>query len=339
MRAKLALLNHLVASTHNRGRGFDYLARPSAHNLAGMEIKSRIQLGINAFDHRPLTDLLDEYSLEIAENESEASVGRTLNRHADYIEEHFTDVTTSAEKRERPDESDKQPAQLSTPLRGQTVTEAFLRAAGEIENFRLGSLPGDDAVTVVCKSPAEADWHRVGKYADEESAVASARALADLIQTLNRHSWQLYIVEHTLLRFGRSRPEAEQPAHEDDAIVLGHDNQEQPGDERNGREFVYSFTITAVLSTPARVRDDDAYRTSVREVIRQNTPSHIVADYCFLRPGELRHFESLYWAWRRALRRRVPREIVFTSTRLRNFVRRCQRRDARSMNQTEEASD
>jgi hypothetical protein len=44
--AKLGLLNQLAKATRIRGRGFDYLAETAARNVAGMEIKSRLQLEI-----------------------------------------------------------------------------------------------------------------------------------------------------------------------------------------------------------------------------------------------------------------------------------------------------
>jgi hypothetical protein len=48
--AKLALLGKLAKVTRIRGRGFDYLAEPSARNVAGLEIKSRLQLNIQPAD-------------------------------------------------------------------------------------------------------------------------------------------------------------------------------------------------------------------------------------------------------------------------------------------------
>jgi hypothetical protein len=323
LQAKLEFLHQLVASTRNRGRGFDYLAPPGARNIAGMEIKSRIQLGMRAYDRRPLTDVLDELALNIVEVNAEATVGRTINHHADHIEENFLPLTALAVEREQPDNQYERPVQLTTLLRAQSVTEAFLRAASEIENFRVGSLPGDDAIALVCKSPTESDWYLVGKFADEESAQAAARTLVGLTQTFNSNSQQLYIVEHILLRFGRSRPDDNPPIQE--RCDARQDDQAHPDDALDRRDFVYSFTMTAIISAPTGTENGEDYRTLVREVIRQNTPSHIVADYCFLRPREMRQFESLYWAWRSALQHRRRREIIFTSARLRSFLRRCQR--------------
>jgi hypothetical protein len=185
------------------------------------------------------------------------------------------------------------------PLRGQTITPAFLRAAGSIENFRVGSLPGENTVAVVCKSPSDSDWRLVWKYTDVQSV--DVGGLTNLFKRLKRHCGQLYIVEHILLRFGRS----------------GHHDPQ--------RKFAFSFTITAVVSTPPHANNDEEYKTIVRDVIRQNTPSHIVVEYCFLRSHQLRRFESLYWEWRSALRHRIRSEIISTSDHLRDFLRRCGR--------------
>ena len=295
--AKLSFLHQLVASTHNRGRGFDYLAAASTLNVAGMEIKSRIQLGMSAFDRRALSDVLDELGVELVETQAEASVGRTFEHHADYIEENFAPVTSFTEERAQPGVQDTQ------LLRRQKVTEEFLHAAGDIRTFRAGSLPGDSAVSLVCQSAAEGDWHLVGKYPDLGSAVAAAYALVESVQGFERHHRQLYILEHTLLRFGRSKPGAEV-------------NYAAP-------DFVYSFTVTAVLSASAASVSDPYYRNAVHEVIRQNTPAHIAVNYCFLRPRQMHFFESLYREWRRALRQCRSQAIRSTSARLREFLRCC----------------
>ncbi|MBX7224242.1 MAG: hypothetical protein K1Y36_30285, partial [Blastocatellia bacterium] len=95
--ARQEFLQHLVAATHNRGRSFDYLAPASPRNMAGMEIKVRIQLGMEVRDRRPLIDVLEEDAVELVEHESEATLGRSSNRHADHIEQEFIPVTGEPE--------------------------------------------------------------------------------------------------------------------------------------------------------------------------------------------------------------------------------------------------
>jgi hypothetical protein len=333
LRAKLSLLRHMVVSTHDRGRGFDYLAPTSPRNVAGMELKSRIQLGMSAYDHRPLVDFLDASSVEIADDDNDpSSVGRPLNRHADHIEDTFVPVAAYDEALPRivggvegePPAAQAKPTPEQTaptleqagPLRGRAVSEEFLHAASSPENYRAGTLPGESAFTLVCKSPAEDRWRLVGKYPDLASALTAARDAVEQTRELSRHGRQLYIVEHTLLRFGRSRPdEPQQPGAELNT----------PEGQRHGRKFPYSFTITAVVSAPPAEAAGDDYRRFVRDVIRQNAPALVVADYCFLGLRDLRRFETLYWDWRSALRRGQTRRIMQTSAALRRFLRRCRK--------------
>ncbi len=101
-----------------------------------------------------------------------------------------------------------------------------------------------------------------------------------------------HAVEHNLLRFGRFRNA--DPA------------------------FVYSFTITVVLSAPPDSNED--YRRFAREVIREYPPPHVVVDVCFLSPEQMCDFESLDRAWRCALREQDRRRIIDTSAALRHFL-------------------
>jgi len=112
---------------------------------------------MDAFDPGTLTEVLDEHALEIVATEAEASIGRTLPRHADFIEEHFIPITSLATRQERPDELDSRPALTIMPLRSQTMTPAFLRAAGEMRIFAWALLPGDQAVHAGLQVSFESD--------------------------------------------------------------------------------------------------------------------------------------------------------------------------------------
>jgi hypothetical protein len=291
--AKLALLHRLVASTRNRGRGFDYLAPASPVNIAGMEIKCRIQLGMDAHESAAQDNLFAELAIEIVDSETEASVGPPLAGYEDYFEQHF--AVPPADSRPAPRDDALHPS----PLRGQKVTRHFLRAAADPDNFRIGALPGSDGIVVVCRSLDQTQWYFIGRYPDHDRAGIVVEQLRAMAGSLDRHARQLYIVEHTLLRFGR---------------VDGDPPQHKP------QPFVYSFTITAVLPRPTDSGHGPDSHIAVREVIRQNTPAHIAIEYCFLRFREMRHFKSLYGAWRWALRRRDRDDIVAASARLRRFL-------------------
>ncbi len=252
--AKLSFLHHLVASTQNRGRGFDYLTPPSRRNIAGMEIKCRIELNLDVFDDGPPFDVLDGSS------DPGPVIGSSLDRYADYIEEHFAPITSVAPER-----------------------------------YRVGTFPGESTVSLIFKPSAEADWRILSRHDDLESALVAAKTSVDKSRAWSRRSRQLYIVEHTLLRF---------------ALL-----------DRVAADFIYDFTITAVIATDNGTLSNQD-RTLVRDVIRANTPAHLVVDYCFLTRSQMSEFESLYWAWRRALRERQREPLIVASTRLRDFLRR-----------------
>jgi hypothetical protein len=158
------------------------------------------------------------------------------------------------------------------------MTEELLVAAADIGNYRIGTLPDEASVSVVCRAPLQPAWQLVGRYEDDESALADARNWHRLANEIRQKARRLYIVEHLLLR-GHRRPQA-------DDDVAG---------------FEYSLTATAVVCLPGREADDSGYRQHVREVIRANAPAHIVMNTSFLRFRHVAEFERLYAAWQKKL--------------------------------------
>lgn len=304
LRAKLALLHHLVRATRDRGLGFDYLAIATPHNVAGMELASRIELGMPPFAHRPLADQLEELGLSLVDDDTQASIGSPLAAHGAIIDDSFTPYAAfTDEPRGAGDpESIEQAAAM---LRGQRTTLNFLRGFAAGGEIRLGTLPGDDLIAVVSRAPGEPVWRLAGTFAGRARALAATDRLATLAENLTASLRQLTIVEHTLLRFGRRHAEA---------------HGSPPPDAHES--FVYSFTVTAILSAGPQGIDPREYRTGVREVIRRNTPAHIVVEYGFLRPRRMARFERLYRSWQQALRRGDPVQIAITSRALTAFLAR-----------------
>jgi hypothetical protein len=307
LRAKHALLQHLVAATRDRGIGFDYAARPSPHNIAGMAIRSRIELGMTALPRRRLGERLEETGLALADDdERPPTIGSPLGAHADHIEETFTAADALPEA-ERSGGTDRTLAeQAAAALRGQRVHESFLRGLAD-GDIRLGAMPGDSMVTAVCRATGDSEWRLIGKYATRERALAVLALLIALARDLLGGLRQLYIVEHLLLRFARwgSR----------DRDAAG-----SPPDAADG--FPYSFTVTAVVSDAPHGSGVQGYRAGVAQVIRRNAPAHVAVTFCFLRPHRMANFESLYYAWRRALRQGDRSRIAAASRHLQDFLER-----------------
>lgn len=328
IRAKLDFLHRLVESTSRRGCGFDYLAPPVPRNQAGLQIKSRIQLGFESLGMNPLLDLLNEFAVEIVDEEAKASLGRGLNRHTEHIETQFQSVVAALKK-----SGEAAPASAPAPgsgmnlIRGQSITTEFLRTADRIEQFRIGTLPGDRNVALVARSPRDTEWKLAGKFGDAESAALAARELTGFIRQLKSRSRQIYIVEHTLLRFACLPPD---PRDVDQDTETRKPNSLDTTENMETEPFLYSFTFTAVISASRDQIDDREFRKSVRQVIGENSPAHLLAEYCFLGYSQLRQFENLYWEWRRALRDGQTGAMRETSLQLRRFLARCRCREADS---------
>ncbi len=286
LRTKLEFLRRLTRIGRDRGRGGDYVARQPARQLAGLECKTRLQLGMDLATPPPLAQLLGDLrvSLQDAAPSAEYQLMRT---HGAYIDNHFALMPLTA--------AATSSASAGRPI---TMTEELLVAAGDIGNYRIGTLPGDASVTVVCRAPLQRAWQRVGRYEDYESAIADVRSRHRLASDLRQKARRLYIVEHLLLR-GHRGPQA-------DDNVAG---------------FEYSLTATAVVCLPGREADDPGYREHVREVIRANAPAHVVMNTSFLRFRHVAEFERLYAAWQQKLAARGDPAGLETSCReLREFL-------------------
>jgi hypothetical protein len=62
------------------------------------------------------------------------------------------------------------------------------------------------------------------------------------------------------------------------------------------------MTITAVLFPGRRGETTQGFIADAMEVVRANTPAHVMVEFCILGHADLHRFERLYMRWRRALR-------------------------------------
>src|SRR5579862_563272 len=281
--AKLRLLHALVAATRGRGRGFDYRAPAGTRNIAGMLIKSRIQLGLDPLPQRLRADLLAEHAAKIVATDPEATIGQPLAGDEDAIRDGFRAVTPPGDAGEGP-----------SVLQGQRLTDEFLRAASDVANYRVGPLAGGRGVALVCRASAGEPWRMVGRFADEASAGAAATRLAQVASALSDPTRQLQVVEHILLRSARG--------------ISGSD------------DFSYSFTISAVVVASFGLVGDQDYQTAVRQVVSANAPAAVLVEYCFLNPAQGLLFDAAYGAWQLALHSGFPAGIEATSIILRDFL-------------------
>lgn len=311
--AKITWLQHLVAGTSNRGQAFNYAGRASSENISGMEIKIRIQLDMGVEDRTPLSQLSSELGIEIVEHNEQASIGKKLDSYSDYLESQFSSLTGINSSRfddQEPahDESEKLAGKISAPitplLQGQRLSEDFLHAAADTEQFRIGTYIGQQKVALICRSQADDGWHSIESYRDIEQAESAANSLTSTLQKLQRSSRQIYLVEHILLRFSLY-----------DREVQNNENTNLVRDN-----FDYSFILSAVVSATSEQRGSSAYQQTVRDIIQQNTPTHVLLNVYFVSAHALSQFERIYWAWRQALKTGDNQQRVITSNKLKNFL-------------------
>jgi hypothetical protein len=286
LRIKLGLLRRLTRAGRDRGRGGDYLSRRAGRQCAGVELRTRLQLGME-LEPVPLTQLLGDLRLTLRDAPSSEDYG-LMRVYGSHIDEHFAPLphARTASSRARRGNSSV------------TMTEELLVAACDSGNYRIGTLPDDSGIVVVCRAPQQPVWQIVGRYHDYESAVADARRWRRLAGVLRNRSRRIFVIEHVLLR-GQREPRAD--------------------DEAAG--FDYGLTATAVVCLPGREANDAGYREYIREVIRRNTPAHIVVNTSFLRLRHAAEFEQLHAEWRQQLAARNDRKGLEKACReLREFL-------------------
>jgi hypothetical protein len=286
LRTKLRFLRHLARAGRDRGRAGDYLSPRPARQSAGLEYRTRLQLGME-LEPAPLEQLLKR--LHVALRDAPPRDEFALMRlYGSYIDDHFAPLPPAA-ARSSPD--GKRNAEI-------TLTEELLVAACDPDNYRIGSLPDDPGIIVVCRAPQQPAWQVVGRYGDYESAVADAARWRRRAAVLRNKARRLYIIEHLLLRGGNA-PRA------DDEVDA----------------FTYGLTATAVVCLPGREANDAGYRRYIRELIRSNTPSHIVVHTSFLRLRNAAEFEKRHAEWRQQLAsRRDPDGLENACRAMREFL-------------------
>lgn len=284
--AKRALLHRLVAATANRGRGFDYGRPSSPVNRPGMEIKTRIELGLlESMDDRGDSGL---DMVTVVEDPLDASFGRFLSAEA-------STQTIDGFIRVDPSLLPAVDPGADSPFVGHTVAADLLPVLQSIDSFRLGVLPRDRQVSLICRAPgSDRCWH-LGKFATLESCFAEvARILAHAADLLVL-SRRLYVVEHLLLRAAR-----------------------RPGEIT---PFPYAFTLSVVLSACILGDDQpDAMRRQVEATVRENSPAHVALRFCYLNHRQMRRFLALRHDWLNALRDNGDGRLAWACARLRDFL-------------------
>ncbi len=291
VRARQALLLRIVAATHDRGRGLDYRQGSRQQPLAGLEIRSRIELGLLDTAHGSGTD-----------TGADTPFGQLLPDAAGArIEAGFLPVDDGSDD-ELPDDG-----ATPSPLAGREVAPALLAALADPMRYRLGALHPGAPLILVCQD-MDGRWWQLAPCRD---AVHAVTLTAALLRAADGGHEALFIVEWVLLRDALPEPphaDAQASAEFNFRISAvmparrGHD-----GDEAAG---------------------NDGWRSQARAILRDNTPAHIVVDELVLGQRRMRRFLRLYREWRHVLRHGSPGRRSEACRRMAHFLHEARRPDA-----------
>lgn len=297
--AKRALLARTVRATRDRGRGFDYLRTQPGDEIAGLEVRARIELAV-------LDASLHGDQPRTVADPGDADFGRRLTADdTAAVERDFLPITPGSGDIDGADDRE-------APLTGQRIAAALWPALADARRYRIGLLNRHGSVCLTCRDN-DGVWWLLG----EHSGVAEAIAAADrLIRAAGGRHTQLTIVEWTLLRYAMHGPWDEwRPETQAEWRTAGH------GHENNrGTGETFSFRVSAVLAVHEDERRDAGWRSEAEAILRANVPAHIALDCLFLDHRRLRRFRRLYEAWAEALRAGSPSRRAETSRRLAHFL-------------------
>lgn len=268
---KQRLLRHAAFATRNRGRGLDYFRRDGLRASAGVELLSRIELGLVEDLARLPQDAgapASGATHSVVDTPAEATFGTPLDAEAGArIARDGRGLGDTAAR-----DGAEAASQAPSPLAGHRIHNRLHARLGDRDSYRLVRRGG--RVLLVCLD-LDATWWLLGEFDDEAEAIRIHLQIVVAVERFPRARGCLQIVEWILLRHAHDK-------HGPDAAA-------------------YGLRITAVTTARHGHLPFAEWRHLASAILRRNTPSHIALDCLFLDDGQLRRFERLYGAWRKAL--------------------------------------
>ncbi len=224
----------LARSTRSRGTGYNVRGPISRANVAGMEAKCRIELGLDLEHHAFVRDSFDQTGSVL----QETSFGKkTTQGAANRIHERF-----------RPLQAWPQPAgvpESSRLLSGETFSEPFIRSAMDHRNLFLGNLYEDELIVIAIRDE-QGDWLILGEFEGFDEAVSEAYALCWHLMRLHNSFTQLHIVEQLFLRAGTTETDIDDSFQITAVVAL-------PSERLQSQEYREVVSKIVIENTPAHI--------------------------------------------------------------------------------------
>jgi ribosomal protein S6 len=263
---KLEFLREYPLLSHDRGRGFDYLAYGAATNVSGLEMRASRLLGIHDWRRSRLaSDLFNVF--EVYDELDDDGITEWRFRLRDDLGN-----TLYSSTRHYHSEVELHEAMLDTLDNGIRFEQYQIRRN---RNGRYYFVLFNAERQIVV---------RIRRYFDTRDAVE--RKIRDIINLLHFRKTReegFHLVEHVLLR----------PVASGDRLFnIDCDNSCSPG-----YRDPYSFRVTAVVPYwPERFRNME-FRRFFEATLRQEAPAHVHVKICWVDKESMQTFERAFFHW------------------------------------------
>lgn len=281
---KASWLRDIVPLTRDRAGGFDPSQpcwnRPD--NGSGMLRRASLLLGFKLGHERPLTQVLHDERLQLADAPGESHQALMLDAGDPALP-----LATAVGGTLRPTDMLQLREDLDrlACLR-QPLPAGLWRAGQQQGRYRLLQRPAGGCLLVL--GPDEdGRWWQLGEFAHAQAARRAAASLRLYLRGVDQACEGLHLVEHVLLR----------PLHRDAS--------------RHARlRLVPDFhrlRVTAVLPDWTQRTAQPAFRRFARETLRISCPAHLALQTLWLGVAQMQRFEASYAAWLEARRNACQR--------------------------------
>jgi hypothetical protein len=260
-RAKCAFLRDYPALGAERGRAYDYTAGFAATNVSGLEKRLAHLLVLGAVTY------------EIYQERDEDGIDeyrfRLRRRFADGI------LLSSSTRYPSPEAAIEE---LSRALPLAETAAGYQRRQAEDGSFYFNIVDASGEVVA----------RRIEYFATQAAREAAIDELKAALA--EHHSERICVIENLLLRPRPGSGDAFLPICAEPGC----------GDECAGDD-PYSYRLHVVLPANARRFRDPAFRRFAEEVIRQETPAHLLPKICWVSDADMAAVEGAWRAWRALL--------------------------------------
>ncbi len=288
---KIQYLKSIVEVGKNRVAAFDYHQKFWRHQqLRGFELKLRLRLGMKILESYSLTLPILKQKVKIVPNEYVYHAGESPQQSIPLFPLKSQDVLPQLEKH----------WDVIPFLKNESLPELLLRKGIEINRYKIipmsktadidvrittkngrtshfKVIPCDETqeVEVVFTPENEQEWWHIGTFSDKQEATKTVNALCRFLVYLNVASEGFHLVEHILLR-----PLAD-GSHED---------------VENTEDF-YSCRMSLIFPNWTTRCHDSQFQVFAEQIVRENSPAHVLPEIYWLDFKQMRRFEKLYLEW------------------------------------------